>query len=160
MTYSAEFRHAVEEVLNAEGGETNDPADPGGHTKFGISQRAYPDVDIAALTKDAAIDIYHRDYWLAASCDKLPPALAAVVFDAAVNQGVNRTVRMLQASLGVPVDGVLGPVTLRRAALIPKTAVVDFTAQRILHYLSLPTFGRFGKGWVARAIRSAIGASV
>lgn len=153
-----EFRYAVEEVLRSEGGYVNDPQDPGGETNFGISKRAYPELNIAALTKPDAIAIYYRDYWLKAKCDKLPPALGAAVFDSAVNQGVDRAVKLLQAALGVAVDGVIGPQTIARAALIPKTALVDFTTQRILHYASLPTFGRFGKGWVSRAVRAAMGA--
>lgn len=153
-----EFRYAVEEVLRSEGGLVNDPKDPGGLTNFGISQRAYPGVDIAKLTKEGAIAIYHRDYWLNAGCDKLPPALGVVVFDAAVNQGVDRAVKMLQTALGVTADGIIGPQTVARASMIPKTAIVDFTTQRILHYASLPTFGRFGKGWVSRAVRSAVSA--
>jgi lysozyme family protein len=75
VTYPAEFTYAVNEVLRSEGGLVNDPADPGGLTNYGISQRAYPGVDIAKLTKEEAIAIYYRDYWLAAKCDKLPPAL-------------------------------------------------------------------------------------
>lgn len=153
-----EFRYAVEEVLRSEGGYVNDLHDPGGETNFGISKRAYPGVDIAKLTKQDAIDIYHRDYWLATKCDKLPPQLAVVVFDAAVNQGVERAARMLQSALNVTVDGIIGNQTIARAQLMPRNAVVDFTTQRILHYASLPTFSRYGKGWVARAIRSAMGA--
>lgn len=158
--HPAEFTYAVNEVLRSEGGLVNDPADKGGLTNWGISQRAYPGVDIAKLTKEEAIAIYYRDYWLAAKCDKLPPALATVVFDAAVNQGVEKAARMLQTALGVTVDGLIGQQTIARANLIPRTAVVDFTAQRILHYASLPTFSRYGKGWVARAIRTAMGAAV
>jgi lysozyme family protein len=159
MTYPAEFNYAVNEVLRSEGGYSNDANDPGGETNFGISKRAYPGVDIANLTKEEAIAIYYRDYWLASKCDRLPPALASVVFDAAVNQGVERASRMLQAALGVTVDGIIGPQTIQRANMIPKTAVVDFTTQRILHYAGLPTFGRYGKGWVSRAVRTAMGAA-
>jgi lysozyme family protein len=116
MTYPVTFTRAVSEVLASEGGETNDPRDPGGHTKFGISKRAYPLVDIGKLTQDDAIAIYFKDYWLAASCDKFPASVAGVLFDSAVNQGVGRAVQMLQASLGATVDGVVGPDTIRRAS--------------------------------------------
>lgn len=158
MTYSSEFNYAVGEVLREEGGYVNDPRDPGGETKYGISKCAYPKLDIAKLTKDEAIAIYHRDYWLAAKCDQLPPALGVVVFDAAVNQGVSRAIQMLQSAIGVTVDGVIGPQTLSRAKLSPKTALVAFTTERILHYASLPTWKTYGKGWTSRAIRSALGA--
>jgi lysozyme family protein len=158
VSYSQEFRYAVEEVLRSEGGYSNDPRDPGGETNFGISKRAYPSLDIAKLTKDDAVAIYHRDYWLAVKCDQLPPALGVVVFDAAVNQGVKRAIQMLQSAIGVAVDGVIGPQTISRAKLAPKTALIAFTTERILHYAGLPAFKTYGKGWVSRAIRSALGA--
>ncbi len=158
MTYTSEFRYAVEEVLRSEGGLVDDPRDPGGLTNYGISKRAYPSLDIAKLTRDDAIAIYHRDYWLAAKCDQLPPALGVVVFDAAVNQGVSRAIQMLQSAIGVTVDGVIGPQTISRAKLAPKTALVAFTTERILHYAGLPTWKTYGKGWTSRAIRAALGA--
>lgn len=156
MAYSQEFRYAVEEVLRSEGGYVHDPQDPGGETNYGISRRSYPNVDIANLTRDEAVAIYYRDFWLAAKCDQLPPSLGVVVFDSAVNQGVGKAIRMLQEAIGVPVDGVIGPQTISRAKLAPKTALVDFTTHRILHYTGLSGFARFGKGWVSRAVRAAL----
>ena len=57
------FDEIIEVVLHHEGGYVNDPKDPGGETNYGISKRAYPDVDIKNLTEDGAKDIYRRDYW-------------------------------------------------------------------------------------------------
>ncbi|OXE36892.1 MAG: hypothetical protein CGW95_04725, partial [Phenylobacterium zucineum] len=54
------FDQAFEVLIGHEGGYTNNPQDPGGETKFGISKRAYPDQDIANLTLDAAKAIYKR----------------------------------------------------------------------------------------------------
>ena len=60
-------------------GYVNDPKDPGGETNYGISKRAYPDVDIKNLTEDGAKDIYKRDYWDKNKCEDLsedrPPYL-------------------------------------------------------------------------------------
>jgi len=81
---------ARDHIFKWEGGYVNDSRDPGGETKYGISKRAYPNVDIANLTKDAAWAIYERDYWLAAGCDRMTPGMALMVFDAAVNCGVGR----------------------------------------------------------------------
>ncbi len=58
------FKLAVENVLFHEGGYVNNPVDPGGETKFGISKRSYPTLDIKNLTKDDAVNIYYNDYWL------------------------------------------------------------------------------------------------
>ena len=48
------FEQAVAMVFKHEGGYVNDPKDPGGETRWGISKRAYPDVDILRLTEDEA----------------------------------------------------------------------------------------------------------
>lgn len=92
VTQINNFRVSLQFVLKHEGGYVNDPADPGGETKWGISKRAYPNLDIANLTPDQASDIYARDYWLAAGCDPLPLPYCTVVFDSAVNHGVSRAV--------------------------------------------------------------------
>lgn len=74
-----------------DGGYTNDLVDPGGETKWGISKRAYPDVDIKSLTKMEAEKLYERDYWLKIGADKMEKRMAIVCFDSAVNCGVGRT---------------------------------------------------------------------
>src|SRR5574343_326744 len=70
------FDQAFDRLIGHEGGYVFDPHDPGGETKFGISKRAYPALDIAALTLADAKAIYRRDYWDGAQCDRLPPDLA------------------------------------------------------------------------------------
>lgn len=80
------------------GGYSNHPLDMGGETKYGISKKAYPNVDIKNLTKPDAISIYHRDYWLLSGADTLPFSLAACVFDTAVNMGVGRAKGFLTKS--------------------------------------------------------------
>src|SRR5690606_26803467 len=82
------FRRAVEVVLAHEGSYVNDPADPGGETKFGISKRQYPDLDIASLTREQAVEIYRRDWWDKYGYGRLAsPAIATKVFDLSVNVG-------------------------------------------------------------------------
>ncbi len=88
--YGADFKKAVKFVLQKEGGYVNHPADPGGETKYGISKRAYPDLNIKDLTVEQAKEIYYRDYWLKAGCDEMDWPMSLVVFDTAVNMGVSR----------------------------------------------------------------------
>lgn len=103
----------LEDVLKREGGYSADPADPGGETKFGISKRAHPDVDIKALTKEAALEIYRQQYVLAPGFDRIPdPALQAQLIDFGVNSGPERAIRFLQRLLRVDVTGELDGVTL------------------------------------------------
>ncbi len=99
---------------------SRDPKDPGGVTKYGISKRSYPELDIENLTRDQAIAIYFRDYWVKPHFDEIMfDALAWKVFDFGVTAGEGTAVRALQEALlllGVQLnrDGVLGVETLAR----------------------------------------------
>lgn len=75
-------------------GYVNDPADPGGETKYGISKAKYPHLDIKNLTLADATEIYLRDFWVARNCDAIEMPLAAVVFDIYVNHSFH-TAKML-----------------------------------------------------------------
>jgi len=145
------FDTAVTAVLSYEGGYVDDPNDPGSETNWGISKRAYPNLDIKHLTRDQAIQIYRRDYWDALGCDRFPPLIAIALFDAAVNQGPSAAVRILQRALGVTGDGVIGPQTLAAARAADGQALLaDFLADRAVQYAALSTFSRYGQGWMRR----------
>ena len=89
VKYGEKFTMCVEFVLDREGRTyENNPADPGGETAFGISKRAYPNLDIKSLTEDKAKDIYFNDYWLKMHCDSFETKKALCIFDCAVNQGI------------------------------------------------------------------------
>lgn len=82
-------------VFKWEGGYVNDPVDPGGETNFGISKHAYPNLDIKNLTRQAAQEIYQRDYWNNIQGDSLAPELGCVALDTAINMGVSRAKQFL-----------------------------------------------------------------
>ena len=132
----SDFDRAAAIVLRLEGGETDDPDDPGGHTRFGISATHHPDVDIAALTRPEALAIYRRDYWDALKCDELPWPLAVTAFDINVNQGGGFAARALQRAVGAKVDGIIGPLTVASATHHPDPAWVltTLTRMRIQRY--------------------------
>lgn len=152
------FDRALALVLRHEGGLVDDPRDPGGLTNLGISQRAYPNVDIRSLDQAGAGAIYRRDYWDAIKADQLPEGLAICVFDAAVNMGVDRAIRLLQKACSVQVDGILGPNTLRAASRLPD-AVARFSAERALAYTGIRNFDIYGRGWLRRTISTAMEAA-
>ncbi len=77
-------------IFKWEGGYSNDPADPGGETKYGISKRAHPDVDIKNLTVEDAKSIYLNEYWMVLDCDNLDWPMDLVVMDVGVNMGPGR----------------------------------------------------------------------
>lgn len=145
------FDRAVDLILTHEGVLSDDASDDGGLTKYGISQRAYPHLDIRALTRDQAIALYRRDYWDACRCGEMPWWAALLGFDAAVNQGGDAARRMLQASVGTVVDGAIGPATLaaiHRAE--PRLALAQFLSHRALRYARHADWDRFGRGWMVR----------
>lgn len=151
------FERAFDLVMTAEGGYVDDPRDAGGATKFGISQRAYPNEDIEHMTLSRARQLYRRDYWDPIAGDKLPDGLAVALFDFAVNSGVRRAVLTLQRLLDVVADGAMGPKTVaaaNRAAL--RTLIVCLSAERLAFLASLPTFRHFGIGWSRRVINTAL----
>lgn len=145
------FDNAFKNTLLHEGGYGNHPADPGGETKYGISKRSYPDVDIGGLTLDDARRIYRRDFWDALRLDELPEVLAETVFDAAVNSGKRPAVIWLQKSLGIEADGALGPKTIAAAnAADPYLMTMRFNGRRLEFLADLRTWNVFGRGWAKR----------
>ena len=141
-------------VLREEGGYVNDPRDPGGETKFGISKRAHPDLDIAALTEAHARALYTAGEWRALACGALPEGLDLVAVDAGVNSGITRSACWLQAALRVTSDGRIGPVTLAAAQAQPSLPVIAAACAVRMSFLGgLRTFATFGRGWSARVAR-------
>lgn len=148
------FNKAFDLLMQNEGEYVNDPHDIGGETNYGISKKAYPQLDIANLTLAQAKEIYHRDYWLRCKCDVLPDALSVAVFDYAVNSGVKRAVKDLQLALGVPADGVAGNQTIGAANRLPLRSVLTVYMDKRLTFLtSLKSWKRYGTGWGVRIKR-------
>lgn len=147
------FERAVEIVLELEGGYVDDPHDPGGRTKWGISQSAYPEMDIANLTRAQAVTLYRQDYWNACKCSLMPWPWSLYVFDAAVNQGVRAAVTMLQRTLGVADDGVIGPKTLAALERASPERALRYMVARLMRYHALSTWDQYGAGWAYRLFR-------
>ena len=146
-----DFNTAFSRLIGNEGNYVNDPRDPGGETKFGISKRAYPGEDIANMTLERAKVLYQRDYWGPAGCDAWPDLVKFEVFDAAVNEGVTTALRQLQRAVGAADDGVIGPQTTMRVQSSDGAWLLrKLQAQRLRYYTSLKTFAAFGAGWVNR----------
>jgi lysozyme family protein len=148
------FEQAVKFVLDQEGGVSDLAGDPGGLTKFGISQRNHPNLDVADLTREQATEIYRNDYWRMLSCDQLPNGLDLLVFDAAANEGPTLAAKMLQSILRIKEDGVIGPLTIELARKTPN-AVTDYLGQRMYQYALAPQVSTFGRGWYCRLARAA-----
>ena len=166
QTYPPTFERAIAHLLADEGGYANNPVDPGGETKFGISKREYPKLDIAALTPTAAAAIYYRDWWQRYRYDELPGPIAVKLFDLAVNIGPDPATRCLQRALRacgrrVTEDGALGDVTITAVRAANQLALLAaLRAEAAGYYRVLAALERdrraggnqeFLKGWLNRA---------
>ena len=165
-----DVRQIAKEIVGREGGYVNDPDDPGGATKYGVTigtmRRLGMDLDgdgqvtthdVKALTQAQAVEIFVRDYFEAPRINELPPALQASVFDMYVNAGAN-AVKILQRLLNdmgqtVVVDGAIGPKTIAATegamALAPSHFVDAYGIARRNYYFALadgkPTLRKFAR---------------
>ncbi len=115
------FDECLKFVAKWEGGFSNDPVDRGGPTNMGITQatldrylekKRAPSFPVENLKADDARVIYFDEYWVPAGCSRFIQPLDLITFDTSVNMGVRASVKLLQRSLGIKDDGVLGPITL------------------------------------------------
>jgi len=156
----ADFDSAVAKTLIREGGArfTDTPDDRGGATKYGISQRAYPNVDVRNLSEDQAKAIYRRDYWDRVAGDAVESQAAAeTIFDTAVNMGTTTATKLVQMTLGLDVDGTFGPETARAVnAADEKAFLAEFTLAKVARYAAICNKDRsqskFLLGWINRSL--------
>ncbi|QIB35107.1 glycoside hydrolase family 108 protein [Ancylobacter pratisalsi] len=159
MTASS-FDEALKRVLVHEGGYANHPADPGGATMKGVTQRVYDGWRRRKGTVTRSVRlieavevraIYRKQYWDGVRADEPPTGLDYCVFDAAVNSGVGQAVKWLQRALGVAADGQIGEVTLAALNGRPVVPLIEGVCDRRLAMLKwLTTFRTFGAGWLRR----------
>jgi len=159
---NAAFEYAFDELLVYEGGYVNDPDDPGGETKYGISKRQYPDTDIKNLTVEEAKEIYYTDYWHRIRLDEVEDGkIAGELFEQAVNFGHRAAVENAQRALkllgsNVELDGYIGSQTIgalnryRDKAALYKT----LNGVQFVRYMKIvethPHMGKYFRGWLRR----------
>lgn len=131
---TSSFDSVVKFILSKEGGYKATDGNSGNPVNFGINQKANPDIDVKNLTKEGAVKLYRERYWDAIGADNLPPALAVVAMNAAVNQGVSQAKQMLTQANGDP------------------AAFTELVKQRYQSIVtSNPAQGKYLKGWLNRA---------
>jgi len=163
MTYPDAFIDAIVVLLGPgpnpggdEGGYSNDPSDPGGETNFGLDARTYPNLDLKTITKNEAIGIYWRDWWMPYSPDGFAPFVTEKMFNMAVNVGRLQANKFLQRSVGTTDDGFIGPKTLAAALQVDPTVLLcRLRSQQASFYRGLandhPALQKFLRGWLRRA---------
>lgn len=127
------FYETLKFTIPKEGGYVNDPDDPGGETKWGISKKAHPQEDIKNLTPERAAEIYYINYWKPSGAANLPVPFCTAVFDTAVLCGVGRATRWMREAKG---------------------DLKTFLDLRRNHFLEItkknPTLQKYLKGWMNR----------
>lgn len=153
------FPSILAETWRHEGGYVDNPSDPGGATKYGITittlrdwrKRPVTKADVQALSREEASAIYRANYWAPIRGDDLPSGIDAVAFDAAVNSGVSRGAKWVQAAAGVTADGKIGPQTLAALRSGDPVIVINRALDMRLAFLrSLKHWPTFGRGWQRR----------
>lgn len=164
----ARFDRCVRLVLNVEAGWVNDPADHGGPTMRGITEKVFLEAIIRGiipattkhreLTADQAKTIYRKLYWTPPRCDEFPVPLDLLLFDGFVNHRPERAIDLMQRALRVEPDGFVGPNTTaaaqqhRRVSLV----VARYITEREEFYEQLvvkdPSQARFINGWKNRLV--------
>ena len=158
----ANFENAFRLVIENEGGLVDDPNDSGNLTKYGISQKAYPNEYIETLTIDRAKFLYKRDYWDKIKGDNLyNQSIAELIFDTAVNLGVIPAITLAQRTVMIKDDGIVGPNTI--AALNAQNATPfmnAFALRKIEYYIKIikkkPSQLRYAVGWIDRTLKMVL----
>lgn len=158
------FDQLIDDLLHDEGGDkvSNRASDRGGLTKWGISKRAHPEVDVINLDRASAVAIYRAKYWDATRAGDLPVGLAKLVFDGAVNHGAASSIFMLQNAYNnmgpntLKLDGVIGDKTITAIAALDPAQVLDlitkYVAERMKRYGGDATWSANGHGWSNRLL--------
>lgn len=156
---------ALQLILIFEGSTfTNNPADKGGPTRYGITQAAYDSYlvkknkvkcSVQSIAMSEVKDIYYSNYWLPAKCDSMSGNLPICVFDTAVNMGQGRSIKFLQQIIGATVDGVIGQETIKKLANFDQNVLAGkFLDAREAFYNQIvkndSSQSVFLKGWIRR----------
>lgn len=166
---SPNFEKAFRELILIEGGYVNDPLDKGGKTKYGISQKAFPNTNIKSLTLEQAKGIYYKHYWShpRMNLDLLPDyAVALELFDTGVNMGTGIARRILQEALNLlnrngknfkdlQVDGIIGAKTFAAYQQVDKKTLLKvLNGLQFMRYVEIclanPEQEHFFNGWMQR----------
>jgi lysozyme family protein len=144
-------------LIEHEGGYVDHPSDPGGKTKYGITQLVARENgyqgDMKDLSLDQAEEIYKKVYWSKIRADELPDYLRFHVFDAAVNSGITRAVKWLQVAGDVTPDGIIGRQTVEAAKNV---TAAEYSGIRLEYLTTLNNWPTFGKGWARRIAKNLV----
>lgn len=156
------FERAFEKLMDHEGGFVDHPKDPGGATRYGITQRVARangyEGDMRNLPLSEAKRIARKDYWDAVRADEMPDAVRFDLFDAAYNSHPTQATKWLQRAAGAADDGIIGPKTLLAVRMAdPHKLAARFNGHRLRFLADLKTWPTFGRGWARRVADNLMG---
>ena len=152
----ADSKIAIKKTLINEGGYTDTIGDPGGATKYGVTQSDLPGVSIADITyEEQAAEYYQEHYWKPLYNEITSQEVADKLFDLGVLFGIGEAVKILQQTLGIKDDGIFGPVTLAdtNGADVP-SLLQSYKTRMVSRALEIvtanPNERKFVTGWIRR----------
>jgi len=153
----ADFNKAIVITLKNEGGYINDPLDKGGETKYGISKKSYPDLDIKSLSIEQAKEIYKKDFWDCLKCNFIEnQKLANKIFDMSVLMGIKNVVKKLQLVIclkycvNITIDGIIGIETLNYINGHKSDIIYEEFIKQLDNYLHDLNKPKYIQGWIKR----------
>jgi len=144
------FDSSFDQLMGSEGGFVDNPSDPGGATRYGITERTARANGYTGDMRDFPIElaktIAKKEYWDAVGCDTLPDKLDFQVFDCAYNSGPERAAELLGKALQPATDDT-------------EKVIMRFDSYRLLFLDSLHTWPTFGRGWCRRIAENLLRAA-
>ena len=173
------FDRTIIKVFKHEGGFVNNPSDPGGATKFGITHKTLASWrneevsfrDVVRMERKEAKEIYRSLYWDKMRLDEInDEKVAAAIMDMGVNSGCRQGVKILQRAVnsvgsyklgsrfvGLKVDGLIGRNTLRETNRVNSTLLLPaFFLERSKFYVDICRRRRASRGFLYAWIRRSI----
>lgn len=170
VIYTSNKQKVIHFVMNGlEGEYDNDPDDNGGETFWGVTKVAYADCmgtpvqdtewPVLDFNKDIAYKVYEF-FWNKMECDLLPKDMQLLVFAFGFNAGYYKATKFMQGALGLKSDGIIGTMTKAGYSALNEMdhqeTKIKFAEYCIKHYFGCEDFGKFGRGWVNRLIKTLV----
>jgi lysozyme family protein len=118
------------------------------------AQRGLPPLDVTQMSDAELLEIY-RGYWDHSKAAIMHPALSIVMFDTAVNFGIQNSITFLQQALGLPQTGIFDNATweaLQKGN--NRFTALQMVNERILYRYKRvqedPSQMAFFLGWISR----------
>lgn len=157
----ARFQAFTDEVIRIEGGYVNDPDDPGGETKYGITKRLAMAHGYSGrmidMTQIEAKELYRKSFWNNSLAANIMNDSAFNIYLLSIHSGNKQAMVILQRAVGVTADGLIGPATLNAVSQSSESLLIEALCYRTLDFyvlISPKTRYKYLQGWRNRLLAS------